>query len=143
MTKNFIRNGVVVIAVIVTVATVAHVRQAKFAESRESTSDRVNVTAQAAAMPRGLPRMIDLGADKCIPCKKMAPILTELKTEYIGRASIEFVDVWKNPEAGKPYEFRVIPTQVFFDREGKEVWRHEGFLAKDEIKSRLKELGAG
>jgi thioredoxin 1 len=89
-----------------------------------------------------LPRVIDLGADKCKACKELAPILVELKKEYAGRAIVEFVDVWKNPKAADPYKIRVIPTQIFFDRDGKEVWRHEGFLAKKEFVAKLAELGA-
>lgn len=142
MNKHFIGNGLLVIAVIAMVVAVARLRRPDSPDLQRSTLAREEATAQSAAAPRALPRMVDLGADKCIPCKKMAPILAELKTEYDGKAIIEFIDVWKNPKAGEPYEFRVIPTQVFFDRDGREVWRHEGFLPKDEIITRLKELGA-
>lgn len=88
-----------------------------------------------------LPGLVDLGADKCIPCKKMAPILKELRAEYAGRATVNFIDVWKNPSAGREYGIRVIPTQIFYDREGNEVWRHEGFLSKEAIVAKFKELG--
>lgn len=99
------------------------------------------VTARGAA-PQSLPRMIDLGADKCIPCKKMAPILEEVRAAWKGRAIVQFIDVWKNPAASKQYGVRLIPTQIFFDRNGREVWRHEGFLAKDAIVKQLKDLTA-
>ncbi len=88
-----------------------------------------------------LPRVVDLGADKCIPCKQLAPILEELKQEYAGRVIVEFIDVWKNPKAGEPYKISVIPTQIFFDQEGKEVWRHVGFLPKADFIAKFKELG--
>ena len=97
--------------------------------------------ASAPAETQKLPRVVDLGADKCIPCKKLAPILEELKKEYDGRVVVEFIDVWKDPKAGEPYNIRVIPTQVFFDAEGKEVWRHEGFLPKEAFEAKFKELG--
>ncbi|MCK5473216.1 MAG: thioredoxin family protein, partial [Planctomycetes bacterium] len=61
-----------------------------------------------------LPRLIDLGADKCIPCKMMAPILEGLKEEYAGKFEVVFFDVWKNSDAAKKYEIRIIPTQIFF-----------------------------
>ena len=57
--------------------------------------------ASWAAEPTKLPKLIDLGADKCIPCKAMAPILKDLKAEYAGRMDVEFIDVWKNPDAGQ------------------------------------------
>jgi len=88
-----------------------------------------------------LPRLVDLGAGKCIPCKLMAPILEELKSNYVGRLDVQFIDVWQNPDAGKPYQIRMIPTQVFIGTNGKEVFRHEGFFSKEDILAKWKELG--
>lgn len=96
---------------------------------------------QRAASARSLPRLVDLGADKCIPCKAMAPILAELKAEYAGRFDVQFIDVWKNPEAATPYRIRTIPTQVFYAADGTELSRHQGFMAKDEIIARWKSHG--
>jgi len=90
---------------------------------------------QEPAVEAKLPRLVDLGADKCIPCKKMAPILEQLREEYRGRLDVEFIDVWKNPGAGRQYGIRVIPTQILYDREGKEVWRHRGFISKENLKT--------
>lgn len=95
----------------------------------------------AAAAPKQLPRMVDVGADKCIPCKMMAPILEELKKDYAGRVDVEFVDVWKNPSAGTQYAIQMIPTQLFFDASGKELFRHVGFFGKEEILGKWVELG--
>jgi len=80
-----------------------------------------------------LPKLIDLGAGKCIPCKMMAPILDELKREYAGKLNIVFIDVGENPSEVQQYEIRVIPTQIFYDANGKEFFRHEGFFSKEEI----------
>jgi thioredoxin 1 len=88
-----------------------------------------------------LPRLVDLGADKCIPCKMMAPVLKELSKEYAGRMEVEFIDVWKNPDAGKAHRINLIPTQIFFNAAGKELFRHEGFFAKKDILTKWKELG--
>lgn len=95
------------------------------------------------AKPTGkkLPRLVDLGASKCVPCKMMAPILDDLKKRYEGRMDVEFVDVWKNPDAGKAHGIKMIPTQIFFSADGKEVFRHEGFFGKDDILAKWKELG--
>ena len=98
------------------------------------------VAGQAADATK-LPRLVDLGADKCIPCKMMAPVLADLKTNYIGRLEVEFIDVWKNPDAGKPYKIKLIPTQIFFDAKGKERFRHQGFFSKEDILTKWKELG--
>lgn len=95
----------------------------------------------STTMEKKTPRLVDLGADKCIPCKMLAPILDELKKEYAGKLQVEFIDVWKNPHAGDPYKIRIIPTQIFFDPSGKELFRHEGFISKEDILSKWKELG--
>ena len=88
-----------------------------------------------------LPRLVDLGADKCIPCKLMTPIIAELSKDFAGQLSVVFIDVWKNPGAGKAYEIQVIPTQIFYDASGKERFRHEGFMAKKDILAKWKEIG--
>jgi thioredoxin 1 len=88
-----------------------------------------------------LPKLVDLGADKCIPCKMMAPILAELKTNYVGQLDVEFIDVWKKPDAAKPYKIKLIPTQIFYDAKGKERFRHQGFFSKEDILAKWKELG--
>lgn len=67
----------------------------------------------------GLPVIIDFGAETCIPCKEMAPILTELNTEYKGKAIIKFVDISKYRELTEDFPIEVIPTQFFFDKNGK------------------------
>ena len=97
-------------------------------------------TNTVAAM-KLLPKLLDLGATKCIPCKKMAPILEELKKEYTGRMEVEFIDVWKDESAAKKYGISLIPTQIFFDASGKELFRHEGFYAKADILAKWRELG--
>jgi thioredoxin 1 len=90
---------------------------------------------------KGMVTMIDLGAKKCIPCKMMAPILAKLEKEYAGRAAIVFLDVWEDPKPAHRFGIRGIPTQIFFDKEGKEVFRHLGFLSEEEIVRRLKDMG--
>lgn len=100
-----------------------------------NTPDAVTVTGS------DLPRLLDLGADKCIPCKMMAPILEELKKEFAGRFQVDFVDVWKNPNEAPKYKINTIPTQIFFDAQGKELWRHVGFISKEDILAKWKSLG--
>lgn len=88
-----------------------------------------------------LPKLLDLGAEKCVPCRMMAPILEELKREYAGRLEVEFIDVWQNPEAARRHGIQMIPTQIFFDAEGRELYRHVGFFGKEDILAKWKELG--
>jgi len=89
----------------------------------------------------GMVTMVDLGAKKCVPCKMMAPIIEELTLEYQGRAAVLFIDVWENPDAGQQFNLRTIPTQIFYDAQGKEIFRHEGFMDKASIVARLRQQG--
>ncbi len=94
-----------------------------------------------AADAPALPRLVDLGAGKCIPCKQMKPILTELTRDYADQFTVVFIDVWENREEGPKYGIRMIPTQIFYGADGKELARHEGFMAKKDILAKWKELG--
>lgn len=112
----------------------------------------------------GVPIIIDFGADSCIPCKQMAPILVELNIELRGKAIIKFVDVWKYQNLAQGYPISVIPTQVFFDAQGKPYipksmdavqlkmysdkdtnehifTTHEGGITKAQLMAILKEMG--
>jgi thioredoxin 1 len=88
-----------------------------------------------------LPRLVDLGAKSCVPCKMMAPILEELRNEYKGKLQVEIIDVYEDRSAGDRYRIRFIPTQIFFDPSGKELFRHIGFISKEDILAKWKELG--
>ena len=90
---------------------------------------------------KGMVTMVDLGAKKCIPCKMMAPILEKLEKMYAGKAAVIFFDVWEDQAPARRFGIRTIPTQIFFDRNGKEVYRHEGFLSEEEIVRRFKDMG--
>ena len=110
-------------------------------EAPSTALEQAEVPSATIEQAKALPRLVDLGADKCIPCKMMAPLLVELRSEYEGTLKVEFIDVWKNPDAGKEFGIRVIPTQIFIDAGGKELFRHEGFYSKADILSRWQELG--
>ena len=99
-------------------------------------------TGEASASdPRGIPRLLELGSVTCIPCKMMAVVLDELREEYPGTLRVDFIDVNEDEVAAAAYHVRVIPTQLFFDASGKEVFRHEGFFPKEDILAKWKELG--
>ena len=106
----------------------------------DSSSDTRPPKARSVAA-EGLPRLVDLGADKCIPCKMMAPILEELKGEYSGRMEVEFIDVWKNKAKASEYGIQMIPTQIFYNESGKELFRRTGFIGKEDILATWKKLG--
>ena len=90
---------------------------------------------------KGMVTMIDLGADKCVPCKMMAPIMAKLEKAYEGRAAIVFIDVWKHNEQAGRFGIRAIPTQIFYNEKSREVYRHVGFMGEKAIVDQLKKMG--
>ena len=90
-----------------------------------------------------LPKLLELGSKSCVPCQMMKPILAKLTKEYKGIIKIEFIDVWlkENASVGKKYKINSIPVQIIFDAEGKELWRHTGFISEENILKKWKELG--
>jgi thioredoxin 1 len=131
----------IVAALAVTVVAAVALKQGKNESKDASTAAALASPAADGGSRARLPRLVDLGAGKCIPCKKMAPILEELKKDYAGRMEVEFIDVWKNPDAGKAYGVEMIPTQIFYDASGKELDRHTGFFGREDILAKWKELG--
>lgn len=98
----------------------------------------------AAATPevpvKGMATVVDLGSKACIPCKMMVPVLEAIEKRYVGKVAVVFLDVWENSEQAEKFGIRAIPTQIFFDKEGKEVSRHEGFLDEKPFAAMLDKL---
>ncbi len=99
------------------------------------------VIAAKTAVGKKLPRLLDLGATGCIPCKMMVPVLDGLAKDYKGKLTVEFIDVWKNPSAAEKHKIQSIPTQIFYDANGKEFNRHVGFIPKEDIMKVFKDKG--
>lgn len=145
---------VIVIALIAVVGIVFALKQkdkASVSEPVAVASSNSGTTTESKPQnienPKGaettanLPRLVDLGAKKCIPCKMMAPILEELQSEYLGKVDVVVIDVRKDPQAGREANLRVIPTQVFIATDGRELFRHEGFYPKESIIAKWRQLG--
>lgn len=94
------------------------------------------------ALASGKPVLVDFGANNCMPCRQIRPTLKELGKEYNGKANILVIDVYKYKDLASEYKVQVIPTLIFFDKSGKEVFRHVGAWDKASIVGKLKEAGA-
>ena len=128
---------VIIVAVLIAAVGVAVV-------VRRNTSGDENIPDEYKPdqlLGKGLPALVELGSDQCIPCKMMAPILEELKSECAEKLQVNFLDVRKYRDLSALYGIQVIPTQIFYDDSGKELFRHEGFYSKDDILAKWKELG--
>jgi len=97
-----------------------------------------------SALPRhtqGMPRLLDLGSKGCTACTMLDPVLEELRTNYIGRLQVDFIDVWEHEQVAVDYGVEIIPVQIFFDANGHELYRHQGFISAQDITEKFAELG--
>ena len=111
------------------------------AADEPSRGSSTATTSKQEAARAARPRLVDLGAGTCVPCKMMAPILEELRETYKSKLEVVFIDVRQDNAAAKKYGISVIPTQIFYDASGKELFRHQGFFSREDILAKWKELG--
>jgi thioredoxin 1 len=90
---------------------------------------------------KGTVTMVALGKKTCTQCKMMSPILEKMKVKYDGKAAIVFINLLEDPEQQYVYKLKALPTQIFFDKEGKEMYRHVGFLSEKDIIAQLNNMG--
>ncbi len=128
-TKKYLILGVLVVAVC-GVMVVKNLR----------TYQQATELADDSVIGKGEPVLLELGSHSCVPCKKMMPILAELSNEQTA-FTVSFVDVWAVEGKSEQYEIKSIPTQIFFDKNGEEIFRHIGFYPKEDILTKWKELG--
>jgi len=93
------------------------------------------LSANPSAPAKPIVTFIELGSVNCIPCKAMQPVMESIRKKYPDQVSVLFYDVWtkEGQPYGQKFGIRVIPTQVFLDKNGKEYYRHEGFFAEKEL----------
>lgn len=139
--QSSLSRVLIVAALTVAVGAVIYMKQRPLPEQSGAP---VNVQAAAdkpAKAPASLPRLVDLGSDRCQSCLAMMPVLEALTIEYEGRFEVLFIDIWREPEEADRYDIQLIPTQIFFDSGGKELFRHKGFYSRKEILAKWKDLG--
>lgn len=98
-------------------------------------------TTSGDTVVAALPVLLDLGSDSCAACKTMEPILDEMRETFEGQFHVRFLDARKDRSVVSEYGIRVIPTQIFFDEDGGELFRHQGFYGREDILAKWAELG--
>jgi thioredoxin 1 len=107
--------------------------KSQYALARDNPVDKARTS--------GRPTLIEFGASGCVPCDMMQPILDKLRKTHSERLNVVFVHVGEEKILAARFGIRAIPVQVFFDRQGKEVFRHEGFFAEAEVNKVLAKMG--
>jgi thioredoxin 1 len=113
------------------------------ASTRAQGKEAPPAPPDSMAAQEPLVTFVELGSVKCIPCKAMQPVMRSIEKKYAGRVKVLFYDVWKEEQKhyAEKYGIRLIPTQVFLDKNGKEFFRHEGFYPEAEIDKLLRNKG--
>jgi thioredoxin 1 len=95
-----------------------------------------------ALLSKQVPILLEFGRGWCIPCKYMKPILEDTSKAYTGRAIVTTVDMDANKDLVRTFKIRMMPTQVFLSPDGKEFFRNEGTLEREQIAQVFAKMGA-
>ncbi|MFA7257223.1 MAG: thioredoxin family protein [Kiritimatiellales bacterium] len=152
--QKLITVGLLIAAVIATVETQKYMKRratvcadgicavpAEMIAAKVTGPQNVPLPPDTMEDNRVLPQLIDFGAGQCATCKMMDVVLDELVQTHGDQLIIRYFDVHEQAEKTSDYKIRMIPTQVFMDEQGNELFRHEGFISKDDIVKKWKELG--
>ena len=86
-----------------------------------------------------LPVIVDFGAEWCMPCKMMSPVVDEIAEELKGEVKVGKINVDENTKAAVDLSVMNIPVLIFF-KDGKETGRVVGVVSKKELLKKVKEL---
>ena len=92
------------------------------------------------ALSGGKPMVVDFGSNSCIPCRQLRPVLQTIRKDYAGKLEVLIIDIRNNQKLAAEYQIQMIPTVVFFDPAGKEVFRHQGFMSEEKVKDQLTKM---
>lgn len=134
-------KGIILFGVVIAAGGILAMKSSKPGADTMEPSETATGHLESSLAQEARPRLLDLGAGKCVPCRMMKPILDELMANHTHQFETVFVDVWLDPEQGRAHGVRVIPTQIFYDEAGEELWRHEGFMSKEDIFKAWDHLG--
>jgi len=103
---------------------------------------KITPTQQVVAVAAlAKPRLLELGSMRCQACLEMAKVLDALRASQGGKLQVDFIDVFEQPEAADRHKISLIPTQILFDAAGKEIFRHTGYFAHNDILAKFRDLG--
>jgi thioredoxin 1 len=124
--------------VIIVVVLLAAIVVVFVVKQKNTTAEPVETNGASGV---SLPKLVEVGSGSCVPCKAMKPIIEKLEKEYADKFKIEFHDIKVEPEAISKFKVNMIPVQIFYDVNGVELFRHEGFYSKEDILKKWKEFG--
>ncbi|MBD3375250.1 thioredoxin fold domain-containing protein [candidate division KSB1 bacterium] len=107
------------------------------------SADEAKMQPEKSENSDALITFVELGSVNCVPCKAMQPVMESIEKKYGDQIKVVFYDVWQPDQKkfAQEYKIKLIPTQVFLDKDGNEIMRHEGFFPEKEIDVFLQKQG--
>ncbi len=105
--------------------------------SASALADTLGDMARAAKKPL----VADFGMKRCQQCIAQGKIMDELNAEVAGKVLTRFVHIKEEVAVTAEYQVMMVPTIIFFDASGKELYRNVGLMKKDDLMGKLRELG--
>lgn len=130
-----------IFAVVIVSAVLAIPLMLKSSRAKGPAQSSTVAVQKPATSSNGLPRFVGLGSTTCAPCKVMLGVMSELEQKYVGAMVIEFINAEQYPEQAERYGIRIIPSQIFYGPDGRELYRHTGVIRTEEIVAKWAELG--
>lgn len=73
----------------------------------------------------------------------MEQVLQQIEPELRGHLDVLRVDTDIYRQEAARWRLRMVPTQLLVNAQGKELWRHEGYITADDLRARISELVGG
>lgn len=82
---------------------------------------------------------LEFGSSGCSACRRMESVMSTVQSEYSNSVQVVFRNISQaeNLNLMKYYGIASIPTQIFLDEQGKEVFRHTGYFSVDDIETKV------
>jgi thioredoxin 1 len=135
------RKAGIVVFIVALFATVLLIEQHQSKQPLQYAAED-NLDHVLPGVSTDLPRLVNLKTKACIQCERMLPVLAELKRQFSDKFTVHTFDVGRNQRAGTAFgAIRVMPTLIFMNQAGQELYRFEGYMSKAEILERWQALG--
>ena len=125
-------KNIITIAIIASIALISCQKQ-----SNPSPAAKPAVTNSATAKIK----FLEIGSDKCIPCKQMKVVTENIVIKYGDELAFQYIDIYENKDVADDYKVQLIPTQIFYNQKGVEIFRHVGYFPEEKIDSLLQANG--
>jgi thioredoxin 1 len=141
--ENIIKTVIVVIVILSVVGIFVYKNSINKEEKLNKQETKKTEDVSIYSEEEKLPTLLEFGSTTCEPCQIMEPIIDSIEKKYEGKVIVKFINVYtdSNSTLTNKYNIRTIPTQIFLDADGKNMYRHEGILYEDEIIKKLSEMG--